>query len=222
MQPTFVLGLDLGQTTDFTALSVGQVKPMVQRLPIEQDPDDPLDESEIPTRKTFMVELQHLARLPKRMPYPTQVEKVGEVVTQVKDAGRVLLVIDHTSVGRPVVDMFRMARLGVPIWGVTIATSAMKKAKRDEDTGDWVVGKKDLVGALIALMHSERVKVARGIDPEILEIWTKEMRSFQMKFTAAANVTMEAGREGEHDDLVLATSLMAWAASRWATPGGLL
>jgi hypothetical protein len=128
--------------------------------------------------------------------------------------------VDHTGVGRPVVDLFKAARLGVPIWPVTIATSAMGAARRDEQTGDWTVPKKDLIGAMTALAHQGRLSVSDQL-PEA-RTFKEELRNFRMKITAASNLTFEAWRENDKDDLVLAVAMVCWAAQRWGTPGGLM
>lgn len=196
----FVLGLDLGQTTDFTALAVGELVPV----------------------KPVQVLIRHLERLPKQTPYPVQVAIVGEKVERVKEMGRTLLVVDQTGVGRAVVDSFRVARLGVPMWPVTIASSAMGHAKRDPTTADWVVPKKDLIGAMVALAHAGQLQISGALPADIQRIAKDELKNFRMKITAAANITFEAWREGEHDDIVLAMALVCWAAQRWASPGGLV
>lgn len=200
LSPAFVLGLDLGQTTDYTALCFGEIVPA---KPIE-------------------LLVRHLDHFPKQMPYPDQVAAVGGHVEALKERGRVLLVVDQTGVGRPVVDMFRAARLGVTMWPVTIATSAMGAAKRDPERGDWTVPKKDLIGAAVSLMHGGQLKVAGGLPPAMVRIFKAELASFRVKITSSANMTFDTWREGEHDDLVLAVALACWAAARWAAPGGLV
>lgn len=197
----FVLGLDLGQANDYTAVSVGEV-----RLRPKPDP--------------FDLQIRHLHRFPLRMPYPTMVDEVGVMVRELKKLGRVLMVIDHTGVGRPVVDLFRMAGLGVTIYPVTIATSAMSEARRDPSTGNWTVPKKDLVAAIQTLAYADRLKVAQSL--QFAPILGQELLAFRMKYTAAANVTYEAWREGDHDDLVLAVAMTCWGAVRGANPGGLI
>jgi translation initiation factor 6 (eIF-6) len=196
----YVLGLDLAQTTDFTALAIG----------------------ELVTGNPAQVLIRHLERLPKQTPYPQQVAIVGEKVARVRDLGRTILAIDQTGVGRPVVDSFRLAKLQVPIWPITIAGSQMGQAKRNPETHDWVIPKKDLVGALMTLAHSGRFLISDALPSDIQRIAKEELRSFRMKITAAANLTFEAWREGDHDDIVLALAMVAWVAQRWATPGGLV
>lgn len=195
----FVLGLDLGQANDYTALSVGEVR-------MDATP--------------FDLQIRHLHRFPLRLPYPTMVEETGVIVSELRKLGRVVMVIDHTGVGRPVVDLFRMAGLGITIWPVTIATSAMGQAKRDPETGNWTVPKKDLVAAIQTMAYADRLKVAGSLP--YAPVLGQELLAFRMKYTAAANVTYEAWREGDHDDLVLSVAMTCWGAMRWANPGGLI
>jgi hypothetical protein len=98
----------------------------------------------------------------------------------------------------------------------------MGQAKRDPTTADWKVPKKDLIGAMVSLAHDGRLQISGGISREMQRIAKEELKNFRMKITAAANVSFEAWREGDHDDVVLAMALVCWAAQRWATPGGLL
>lgn len=196
-EPAFVLGLDLGQTTDYSALAVGEIVP----------------------GSPFHLLIRHLDRLQKQTPYPTQVSMVGDTVGKVIERGRTLLAIDQTGVGRPVVDMFRIAGLKVPIWPITITASG--QARRDPVSYDWHVPKKDLIGALLSLAHSGRLGISNQI-PALMQATIKEeLKNFRMKFTAASNITFESWREGDHDDLVLAVAMVAWSAQRWANPGGL-
>jgi hypothetical protein len=46
------------------------------------------------------------------------------------------------------------------------------------------------------------------------ELLVKELQNFKVKITAAANEVFGEWREGQHDDLVLATALAAWAGER--------
>ncbi len=65
---------------------------------------------------------------------------------------------------------------------------------------------------LQVLLQTRRLRIAQAL-PEAA-ILTKELETFQVKITAAANETFGAWREGQHDDLVLATGLAAWAGEK--------
>ena len=47
---------------------------------------------------------------------------------------------------------------------------------------------------------------------------TAELQTFRMKLTDKAHDTYGAWREGQHDDLVLATALALWAGERVSDP----
>jgi hypothetical protein len=66
-------------------------------------------------------------------------------------------------------------------------------------------------------LQGKRLKIA----PELTEAatLTRELQSFQVKITDAANDTYGAWREGAHDDLVLASALSCWGAQHGALYG---
>lgn len=202
--PSYVAGLDLAQSHDYTALSVGEIAPPRS-----------VDGVQLP----FSLAVRHLERFKLHTSYVDMVSAISSRMGQLKALGRVVLVIDATGVGRPVVDMFRTGGLGVVLWPVTIATSAMGAARRDPN-GEWTVPKRDLIGALVALAHGGRLAVSEKL-PEA-RTFQEELRNFRMRITNDANLTYGAWREGAHDDLVLAVALSCWAANRWASPGGLV
>lgn len=194
----FVLGLDLGQAADFTALAIGEI---VDRNPVR-------------------IFLGHLRRFPLNTPYPVQVDGVAKEVERMKERGQLIVVVDQTGVGRPVVDLFRAARMGVVLWPVTIATSAMGAARRNPETHDWTVPKKDIIGALMSCAHAGRLEISPKLpDARVLK---KEMLDYRMKINTNANLEFDVWREGAHDDLLFAAGFVCWAANRWASPGGLL
>ena len=80
----FIVGADIGQAHDPTALAVGE---LVERG----------------------FHLRHLERLPLGTPYPAIVERIGATMKALPAPG--VLVVDATGVGRPVLDMLRAAGL---------------------------------------------------------------------------------------------------------------
>ena len=80
------------------------------------------------------------------------------------------------------------------------------------EAGEFRVPKKELVGVLQVLLQTRRLRISQAL-PEAA-ILAKELETFQVKLTAAANEAFGAWREGQHDDLVLAVALAAWAGER--------
>src|SRR5215831_16750818 len=90
----FIVGVDLGQVADYTAIAA------VELLPPE-------------------IHLRHLERLPLGTPYPTVVTHVrGLLATPPLNNAGTLLVIDQTGVGRAVFDLF--AQGGLAPFGATL------------------------------------------------------------------------------------------------------
>jgi len=92
----FYVGLDLGQSNDYTAVSV-----------LEHVGD--------------AYHVRHLERV-RGLPYPVIVAKVGEIMQSPALAGQAALVVDQTGTGAPVVDLFNQAGLN-PV-GVMIHAGA--------------------------------------------------------------------------------------------------
>jgi hypothetical protein len=67
------------------------------------------------------------------------------------------------------------------------------------------------------LLQTRRPPIANAL-PDVA-IQAREMETFRVKVTAAANETFGAWREGQHDDLVLAVALAAWMGERLLPEG---
>ena len=183
------LGLDLGQAKDYTALVVVE-----------------LVEGELVGQKPYH-HLRHIERFPLGTPYPSVVERVNTVMESVRFS-RKQLVVDATGVGAAIVDLLREARLR-PV-GVIITGG--NEAIRDEEDNTWKTPKRDLVGVLQVLFQTGRLKIAEGL-PEA-RLLVDEFLNLQVKITEAGRDTYGTWREGDHDDLVLATALACWYAEK--------
>ena len=200
---SFYVGLDLGQSNDYTALAVVEkIEPERERG--AGDPD---------------LHLRHLERYPLRTPYPDMVSRVAALVrdpqltlTRQDWSGRDVLgepelLVDATGVGRPVVDLFK--ERGLSYKAITITGGN----KVTSTGGGYGVPKRDLIGALEVPFHSGRLKVAAGL--HLWETLRKELQTFRRKVSITTGVdTYEHWRESDHDDLVLAAALACWGAER--------
>ena len=190
MQSDFFIGLDLGQTSDPTAVAV------LERPAVGRD-DGPV----------YL--LRHLQHYPLGTAYTTIVPKVIELCRHTATRGHVSLVVDQTGVGRPVVDMLRRHPQLPRLVPVTITGGQAASVGPD---GSRHVPKKDLVASVQLLLEGRRLKIAKGLpDAPIL---VRELLNFRVTITLAAHETFGAWRENEHDDLVLAVALAAWLAER--------
>jgi len=198
---SFYVGLDLGQSNDYTALAV------VEKI----EPERGAGDSDL--------HLRHLERYPLRTPYPDMVSRVAALVrdpqltlTRQDWSGRDILdepelLVDATGVGRPVVDLFR--ERGLSYKAITITGGN----KVTSTGGSYGVPKRDLIGALEVPFHSGRLKVAAGL--HLWETLRKELQTFRRKVSITTGMdTYEHWRESDHDDLVLAAALACWGAER--------
>jgi hypothetical protein len=187
MPPDYFLGLDLGQTKDFTALAVLEHQPAT-------------------TAEKLDYALRHLRRFPLGTPYPA----IVSAVTTMRKTGPLngaALIVDQTGVGRAVVDVLRQtAGVVVPI---TITGGHSVTVTED---GSWHVPKKELVTGLQVVLQNQRLQIARSL-PEAATL-VHELQQFQVRITASAHETFGVWRAGQHDDLVLAVALACWWAER--------
>jgi hypothetical protein len=199
----FYVGLDLGQSADYTALAVVHSGKEVD---------------EEGQAKTFL-HLRHLERYPLRTPYTYVADGVATLMrsevlnrdeydpTRGRIAkAKVELLVDKTGVGVAVTDLLK--ERGLKFTAVTIHGG--ERVTRSK--GAYHVPKLDLVAALEVPFHTETLKVAEG-----LELWgalREELQNFRRRVnTKTAHALIEHWRETDHDDLVLAAALACWGAT---------
>ncbi len=193
----YFVGLDLGQVQDFTALAVLQRRRVVANTPRWQRQPE--------------YQARHLLRFHLNTPYPEIVTRVVALLNKPPLPG-CMLVVDQTGVGRAVVDLLKKGmadKVTCSLRGVTITAGQVPNAAGD---GGIRVPKKDLVGVLQTLLPTNRLLIAPGLPDAAL--LAKELENFRLKVTTAGNEIYEAWRDGQHDDLVLAVALAAWAGEQ--------
>ncbi len=236
---SYILGVDLGQRQDYTAVAVLEEPVWVEPRLLESRrvvwelglPDNNksgwVSPAEIPPSGLERVlglnlhhglpdvpplSLRHLERFVLGTPYPRIVERVRTMLqTPPLFDRRVALVVDATGVGAGVVDQFVQAGLSpIPVW-----ITGGDKVSHSPVDGSLRVPKRDLVAAVQVLMQSERLKIARAL-PEA-ETLRQELQNFRIKIDPkTAHDSYSHWREGGmHDDLVLATALAAWFRQWW-------
>jgi hypothetical protein len=193
----FVLGLDLGQAQDPTALAIIQCTKEPDARPQQRFPSA----DEVPWRQRLS--LRHLERMPLNMGYVDQAKSVVRTMFTAPLTQAGTLVVDATGVGRPVVDLFRKQGLR------PIAVSITAGEGWSGAGYDYRVSKLLLVSRLQALLHAGELKIAADM-PETPAL-ISELQDFRATYTEAGNATFGA-RVGRHDDLVLATAIASWYA----------
>lgn len=209
---SFIIGLDLGQTTDYTAITVleklgedtgekktGWPSPLVNGVPLQPPIEHPV------YRKHYHV--RHLERLPLGTSYPAQVARVKVLFDSlVRGEKKPNLVVDQTGVGRPVIDTLRDTKL--PVKAVTITGGDTVS----RDGNDYRVPKRDLVSTVQVLLQSDRLKIAKGLAEA--QTLISELLAFKVTINTRGHDSYgnDVGlwRENAHDDMVLATALACW------------
>jgi len=198
----FYVGLDLGQSADYTALAVIQgLKEMSAGGKIQSH-----------------LHLRHLERYPLRTPYTQIADGVAALMRSEQLNGneydpsrrrtaktRCELLVDKTGVGAGVVDLLK-AR-GLHFTPITIHGGE----KVNNERGTYNVPKKDLIAALEVPFDTGTLKVAEG-----LELWPSlkdELLNFRRKQNSkTSHISFEHWRESDHDDQVLACAMACWGA----------
>jgi hypothetical protein len=186
----YFVGLDLGQSQDFSAIAV------MERHGTAKD--------------DYVFHCRHLERWKLRTSYPAIVADTVRMMNSPQmQSGRTrpMLAVDATGVGAPVIDLLKRERMKATLKPIQIIGGANVSS----EFGMTRVPKRDLVSTVQVYLQNGRLKIAEQL-PEA-ETLTRELQNFSVKITDAANDIYGAWREGTHDDLVLAASLALWAAT---------
>ncbi len=188
----YLLGLDLGTSADFTALAV------VERT---RAPDH-----ENPLRTLRRYAVRHLVRWPPKTNYHAIAAAVAALAktSPLDRPPGPLLAVDQTGVGVAVVAMIRKAGIAARLHPLCITAGGVVTPG---EGGSVQVPKKELVGVLQLLLQSRRLAFSPLPQRDLL---VRELENFKDKSPAAGGESLEAWRERDHDDLVLAVALACW------------
>ena len=174
-----IMGLDLGQQRDYSVLTVA--------YPV------------FGAEGNLSIEVPYMYRYPLRMSYMHVVEYLGQFIEE-KKLEDYVLVVDHTGVGRPVVDL--LDDYGIYSVGLTITGGHRAR---------WMTGravtvpKFELISRLQVAIQCGRLQLAKGM--ACLDILIKELINF--KASPGSGSKME-GSGGVHDDTVLSLAMVVW------------
>ncbi len=206
-----VIGIDIGQQVDPTAIAVAELSPE--------------------TPPVFTI--RFLERQPLRTSYPAVAARVAAVaraaVRQVAKPAAALfsngyrvgteravtaslaIVTDITGVGRPVHELIEreitaahLTSEGADAVQLVPATFTHGDRLTRAEGGGRSVGKAFLVSRLQALLQTDRIKLPRTREAEVL---ARELADYEIRVSEDANDRYGAFKVGSHDDLVTALGL---------------
>ena len=204
----FVVGVDLGQSSDPTAIAV-----LEHIKGVTDEGSDYERHTGLPTKQTpaERVDVRHLQRLPLGLSYPVVVQHVADLLARPPLCGHenqapATLVIDETGVGRAVGDIFTDAGLSPTRVSITAGSEASWAGGRR-----WHVAKTILISTVDAMLHTGTLRFAAALSEA--SAMKDELQDFRRKLSDAGRATY-AARTGAHDDLVLAVAIACWWISR--------
>ena len=188
----------LGQRRDHSALAV------VERAEVFLE----LDRVTYERRRELRYRVRFLERVRLGTPYPNVVDRVREVLRRPALAGRCTLVLDATGVGAPVVDLLRAANLGCGIAPVILTGGERASHTR----GAWHVPKQDVITGLQVMLEKRQLGLPSSL--AACRMLARELADMEERRSGRGGVLSGVWREGQHDDLVMASALACWRA-RW-------
>jgi hypothetical protein len=155
--------------------------------------------------------LRHLERYELGTPYPEVIQRVIRLLTRPPirhHLERTRLIVDATGVGRPVVDSFRAQGVH-PVSVLIHGGDSVTAEAPGPEILNLRVPKRDLVAAVQTTLQSRRLQIAAGLT--LANVLRKELLNFRIKIDPrTAHDSYSHWREGDHDDLVLATAVACW------------
>jgi hypothetical protein len=216
----FYLGLDLAQSTDFSALA--GVRRHEDYLGVTSYDLVMLERwrGESYARVPGRLRAAELAL--QRMASQVMFEQTGHGLP-LEQVANLTLAVDGTGVGRAVLDILDDAG----ICSTPIVIHGGQNVGRGE-RGAWHVPKKDLIFVVQVLLQGRRLRIAEGL-PEAQTL-VRELSAFRYVISAGGHTRYEAGandladlqwRTQPNDDLVLAVACALWLAERRDTGSSL-
>jgi hypothetical protein len=211
-KPRFIVGVDLGQSADPTAIAVIEAVSGV----VDNGSDNERH-CGLPTKQTKSERLnvRHLERLQLGMTYPDQVRHVQNLLARPPLCGDVNqraaeVVVDETGVGRAVADIFNVVGMKPIAITITAGLEVTSQGSRR-----WHVSKTALISTLDARLHTGELRFAAALQEA--PAMKDELQNFSRHVSASGRYSYQA-RSTAHEDLVLAVAIATWWAVRPPPP----
>lgn len=175
----YVIGIDLAKLHDYTAVTV-------------------LDTQLLASKSRYAVTAVY--RYPIGIEYSRVADHILEQVFSYPYHGDIVLIVDATGLGNPVLEQLRKridAVIGLTITGGTRVNVEGSNVR---------VPKVTLIGTLLSIIENRRLFFAESA--QHLDALVQELMAFQGKFSEGGRIQYE-GR-GAHDDMVMSLSMATW------------
>lgn len=227
--PDYLIGVDLGQRRDWTAICVAERRTeptgSVERVPAGLD----LHAGGLVWSDRAVTvgayDVTHLERLPLGTPYVDVAPRLKTIMQRLRErhvaqefarsghlttGAPVSMVVDQTGVGVAVVDLLRDAGLDPIAITITGGDTVSRPAWNEYRTP-----KRELAGVLQVLLQGRRLRIAEALP--LAAVLRQELENFKVTISLGGHDSYGAGEEwrtGNHDDLVLAVALAVWYGER--------
>ena len=199
---TVLIGCDLGQLQDFSAISV--IRPIRNTRAVTTKGDNinrPYDAYDV-----FMTyQLFHLERF--QSSYVEALDRI-EAICQHPDIcfDEKEVVMDATGLGQPVTEM--AANRGLEVTPIIITGGEVPRFS----DGRYFVPRTELISCLIAIFQSERIKIALELD--LRQTLVDELSSLTVKKRPSGTEVFETAKSTQHDDMCISLAMPLWIAEQ--------
>ena len=176
---SFVIGVELGQVSDVTAIAVVQSLTLpflrteeirerrwVSLRPVYQGPDG----KEVREHPPVNFALRHLERIPAGVSYPEIVSRVQALHGQLR---KPVTVLDGTGVGKAAVELFRQSGFYASVFTLIAGDQMI------QDGSNYRIPKRDVISSTQVLLQTGRLKIARSLPHAAL--LARELVNFRFK-----------------------------------------
>lgn len=199
----FHIGLDLGRTQDYTAISI------LERSLLRSQQHEPVEHRFISYDTLSVV---YLYRFPLRTPYPEVVERVRRLIESQPLLENAHLAIDATGAGLPIYEFIKKnpsskprARI-VPI-SITSGTTV------SSDGVIYCVPRALLLNTLETHLVEKTLGIASRLP--LAPVLLRELAQLRVGSTSTGKPRIETAKSNQHDDLVFATALATFCNERF-------